>query len=266
MEIKNIANWDEYEKFVEETRASIEAIKDSTDSYVSDMFFRGQKNSDWKLETTLERFNEHNTSLDEYYRLLLRVKPAIESFTDKEFVFSYENEYEKGMHTRDGKGFKIGQLEFMSHLRHNGFPSPLLDWSLSPYVALFFAFNESNESDSVAVFIYIEHCGNGKGGIVGNPEITNIGRYFKTHKRHFLQQSEYTYCLSRHGDDWVYCSHEDAFVNGDEDQDRLIKIIIPGTEKKNILKKLDQMNINSYSLFGSEECLMQTLAFRERSN
>jgi hypothetical protein len=264
METKNIPNWNDYELFIEETRNSLSLIKDSSGSYVSDLFFRGQNNSDWKLETTLERFNSIETELGEYCRLLLRVKPAIECFTEKEFEFAYENELEEDLHTKDGRGFRIGQFEFMSHLRHNGFPSPLLDWTLSPYVALFFAFNNANENDSVAVFIYIEHCGSGKGGVVGAPEIINRGRYIKTHKRHFLQQSEYTYCVIKKGNDWFYCSHEEAFNQARTSQDRLIKVIIPGSEKQNILKKLDEMNINAYSLFGTEDCLMQTLAFREK--
>lgn len=31
---------------------------------------------------------------------------------------------------------------FMTRLRHHGFPSPLLDWPQSPYIAAFFAFNK----------------------------------------------------------------------------------------------------------------------------
>jgi len=30
----------------------------------------------------------------------------------------------------------------MTRLRHHGFPSPLLDWPQSPYIAAFFAFNK----------------------------------------------------------------------------------------------------------------------------
>jgi hypothetical protein len=32
--------------------------------------------------------------------------------------------------------------DFMTRLRHHGFPSPLLDWPQSPYTAAFFAFNK----------------------------------------------------------------------------------------------------------------------------
>src|SRR5579871_975887 len=32
--------------------------------------------------------------------------------------------------------------DYMAYLRHHGFPSPLLDWTRSPYVAAFFAFRD----------------------------------------------------------------------------------------------------------------------------
>ena len=165
----------------------------------------------------------------------------------------------------DNDDFKEGQYEFMSHLRHHGFPSPLLDWSLSPYVALFFALNNSNKMDSAAVYAYIEYQGEGKGGTVGSPQIVTIDRYIETHKRHFMQQSEYTFCVKRENEDWYYCSHEDAFGKSYLNQDKLVKLIISRNAKEEFLKHLDQMNINAYSLFASEEHLMQTLAFREKN-
>jgi hypothetical protein len=46
-------------------------------------------------------------------------------------------------------------------------------------------------------------------------------------------------------------------------QDSLTKYLIPTTERAKILEKLHFMNINSYSLFGDEEGLMEELAYQE---
>ena len=43
----------------------------------------------------------------------------------------------------------------------------------------------------------------------------------------------------------------------------LTKFTIPRTERPKVLERLSFMNINSYSLFGNEEGLMETLAYKE---
>ena len=102
-----------------------------------------------------------------------------------------------------------------------------------------------------------------KGGCPNDATIVGCGPTIKTHKRHFLQQAQYTYCKKPVGDEYVYCNHEEAFNRDDPEQDILKKFIIPKTERSKVLKKLNMMNINAYSLFGSEESLLETLAYQE---
>ena len=93
-----------------------------------------------------------------------------------------------------------------------------------------------------------------------------IDRNGKTHRRHFLQQSNYTVSLVDRESEFHYASHEEAFNNfnnSDVGQAIKVKIILPATEQSSFLEKLQLMNINAFSLFGSEESLMSTLAFRE---
>jgi len=47
------------------------------------------------------------------------------------------------------------------------------------------------------------------------------------------------------------------------DQNDLRKLIIPGSLRLEILDRLDHMNINGYTLFNSEDGLMEALSFRE---
>ena len=46
-------------------------------------------------------------------------------------------------------------------------------------------------------------------------------------------------------------------------QDVLWKFNIPWSERMRVLRLLDAYNLNAFSLFESEECLMETLAIRE---
>jgi hypothetical protein len=47
------------------------------------------------------------------------------------------------------------------------------------------------------------------------------------------------------------------------EQDSIWKINIPASEKDKVLAFLDRFNLNAYSLFGTEEGLLELLAFRE---
>jgi len=116
----------------------------------------------------------------------------------------------------------------------------------------------------VAIYSLVEYYGEGKEGWGDEAIIVGIGPYVRTHERHFIQQSEYTYCTKRlPGGKYVYCSHEEAFKRNDDQQDVLTKFIIPKTERSKVLYKLHMMNITAYSLFGSEESLLETLAYKE---
>ena len=154
--------------------------------------------------------------------------------------------------------------EFMTYLRHYGFPSPLLDWSESPYIATYFAFRElpKEKTESVSIFAYLEHSGI-KFAWGTEPNIKVLGPYMRTDKRHFLQQSYYTVCTEGEKDQARYVSHEKVFSQANKRQDHLWKFNITASERVKVLKKLDMYNINAYSLFGSEESLMETEFIRE---
>ena len=63
---------------------------------------------------------------------------------------------------------------------------------------------------------------------------------------------------------WVYDSHQEAFENvRSKKQDYLWKFEIPSTERDVVLRLLNDYNLNAFSLFGSEEGLLETMWFRE---
>ena len=116
--------------------------------------------------------------------------------------------------------------------------------------------------DKVAIYFYVEHfesreCFDGEA-----PTIYGLGPYAVTHKRHYAQQCEYSICQRRiDGSRDEYSSHETAvFAGNTAGQGPVTKYVLPASEREKVLKVLQHMNITAFSLFGSEESLMETLA------
>jgi hypothetical protein len=234
----------------------------------SEILFRGQANAEWGLETTLERFNSSRiVTTNKYNSYLARAKPAVETITGKIWPFESRNETpDLGLIDWSPQNY-----EFMVYARHHGYPSPLLDWTRSPYIALYFAFANSLPSKDVAIFAYCSMPQGMKGGgwttddtLVNPPVIRELGPFATTHPRQFPQQSRYTICTQiRKGSDREYCSHELVFQNAREGQDLMYKYILSASLRFDLLDRLDHMNINGFTLFNSEDGLMSALAFRE---
>lgn len=253
----------------EECVAKVAGIKQDHPDNADTVCFRGQSDSSWPLTTTLERRNENRSyTFLEYYRLMLRTKPEIEStFGERWEIPSFED-FNEWSRSWDHKHYTFMAYEFLAHLRHNGFPSPLLDWSSSLYVAAYFAFTSAALND-VAIYAYLEMPNRMKGSSSDQPAIRALGPIVRTNRRHFRQQSRYTICAQYDADtfdghkSWRFVPHQEVFNQAPTRQDLLWKIVIPASERMKVLSHLDEFSLNAFSLFGSEESLMETLAFRE---
>ncbi len=121
----------------------------------SSLVFRGQPNSSWGLSTTLER-EQGRTLFKNYYRIISRIKPQIESLTSYRWDIPEYPEIER-LCTRYEEldlalwSGRCPAYDYMVHLRHHGFPSPLLDWTRSLYVAAHFAFSKAKAKEVSAV-------------------------------------------------------------------------------------------------------------------
>jgi hypothetical protein len=154
--------------------------------------------------------------------------------------------------------------EQMAMLRHHGAPSPLLDWSYSPYVAAYFAFAPpvAAKTKSVAVFVFREFAGKGKGYEGDKSHIGVIGRWIAVHSRHIRQQSTYTLCVRNVDGEVVFASHEipeDAKAFKFLNFDQITKFEIPISERDAALEALTLMNVTEYSLFETPDALVRTV-------
>ena len=264
------------------------------------LLFRGQDDATWPLTTTLERAGEENMCLTAYYEAIRRASSEIETHTEIDYGLPSYNKMDLSL--RDcGAGpralLDMPVYRYMLYLRHHGFPSPLLDWTRSPYVAAYFAFYRVPRKPSsatfkcpvcgqkstakldatvccgkcaipmgknerkVSIYVFSETPEDFKEEKENQSRIIRCGPFVRTHRRHFLQQSEYSICVV-HDTVCRFAPHEEVFGRNNPHQDILTKINIPSTERLKVLKLLDDHNLNAFSLFASEESLVETVALR----
>jgi FRG domain len=233
----------------------------------SPLLFRGLGNSAWPLTTTLERAGKQDMRFADYYRLIATaIRPALETFTGVDWsVPDFGPEVEELLKSPDVfHYFPTAPLyRYMVYLRHHGFPSPLLDWSHSPYIAAFFAFKDLLEGvEKKSIYVFCDMPKGFKAWSNNEPRVHRLGPYIRSHKRHFRQQADYTICGVQK-ETWHFHPHENVFALDNTDQDFLWKFTLPSSERIGVLKVLNDYNVNAFSLFDSEESLMETLWLRE---
>ena len=256
MQTRDLNSWEEFEE------QANEILKKKKHSFYP--LFRGHEDSKWLLKSTLYRLTS-DIRIDEYCEAIKLSNTEIKSFINKYHDIETEMDAFLKKIKKEVKIYEYGNLlVYMTYLRHNGYPSPLLDWTQSFYKAAFFAFRNlcSPVDQRVAIFCYISNGHYERSGY--NIGLWSIGHNIDTDQKHLLQQSEYTYCFKINEKKEVFFASHEAFFKNSSNQDahKIIKFTLPLTERLKVLKKLDLMNVNAYSLFNTEQSLMDTLAFR----
>lgn len=190
------------------------------------ILFRGQSDSNWKLIPKCGR--EEFSAIDDstyFYHWKRRAK----AFLDKE-IFT--------------------DLELLTIAQHTGLATRLLDWTLNPLVALFFASDSNNDKDG-AVFCYTTEENDLDRNIIDPFKVTNkfsviqpttpINRVANQHSYFTLQKSP------------------KETVESLLDKKKLEKLIIPKELKTETLNMLNQYGINNLSIYPDLEGLSKHL-------
>jgi hypothetical protein len=251
MEIIEIKDWSHFSTIAE---------KQSSMGPEGPNVFRGQENAEWPLRPSLTRLLlEQGVDLN---RGLELEKKALRKFQERAHLAA--------AFCRDLKRDDI--LSWWEIMQHYRAPTRLLDWTKSPYIALYYAVeNIGNTEIDGAFFIFdVGHLNfvtriRGKAGgperfplrqieksLVGEeyePYLDVIGSPRPTN-RMVTQQSSFSICTElledhdKFADKIVFDG-----VHGGEGHSIFAKYIIKGNLKPSFLANLDMMNITANALF-----------------
>ncbi|WP_330213033.1 FRG domain-containing protein [Pseudomonas sp. Z18(2022)] len=201
--------------------------------------YRGHGNSDWKLEPTIDRLIKSPTSPDREEHLTR---------------FKFETRGRRGPNPikldDDNDWWALGQ--------HHGLATPLLDWTESPFVALFFAANAANNDNTKCYTVFAiaqSSIDSINEKINSDPSIPLVNRRKQTIKIVRPLSDENKRLVSQRGlftrdpnnvdiETWIY-THTDRKAR----DIRLIKIKIPTEGAEECLRYLNRMNISHSTLF-----------------
>ena len=211
------------------------------------LIFRGQSDCRWTLETTLERRGRMGQiKCADYFALAESIREEVERESKKSFNIPAKRIAEKLRSRKHMQTALLGQddglvglMNYWIHLRHHGFPSPLLDWTLSLDAAAYFAFHGASDRgiETVSIYAYCEMPKGVKGHWGADPAIWNVSHAISPLRRHREQEAQYTLCCVPFSEQCSFTLHQETLNLAPRCQDCLVKFELPSQLGSDLLKK-----------------------------
>lgn len=233
----SISSWLDFLEFVERTKVHKDELV---------WYFRGQAQVGWGLTPSLIRhFGDAKLEREKAH--------GIERGIYRHFLSQAH------LYLKPGILMKLTEIiGWWIVMQRYSCPTRLLDWTQSPYVALYFAVEQSADRDG-ALWAFpappLETLMTKQHGVLRHEDEEIFTGTFEAvypilstlhTERSIAQQSTFTICTDIFGDHGEIISK--AFA-GQEDRYPLHKIVIPSSLKHEFLSRLRVMNITASSLF-----------------
>lgn len=212
------------------------------------MIYRGQANYDWPLVSTLDRLEAQYPKRKGVSGLPPKYFDC-PPFTEEQHLRAFR----KTIASRRGPNApKLDDDALWTLGQHHGLKTPMLDWTRSPFIGLFFAFEE--ESCTLLSGSCSEPAYRGvymlSTSTIESPELDDTSKVRlvtseKDANYRLISQAAHLIRMPRQTDLEGYVSKH---FTGD-DRAILTKIKIPNEDRHGCLIALDKMNINHATLF-----------------
>lgn len=265
--------WDRRSVIVESLQKFVEVVRPmspgSGAAQSGEYWFRGQTNAEWGLQPSFLRMTQH---IEEQPEEALRLEDAARhEFMSKAHLFIDSN--------------SMGKVKtvpcWWALMQHHGAPTRLLDWSVSPYVAAYFAAHQDGSHSDGAVWCFchkrlrrafVSEYGDEPPDLTrtededpavkqlhaalrdpgGKPSVVPLEFKFFSSPRMAEQQGRFTMCLR--------VDQDHTCIAAKIHRTFLTKLIIPHKRKPDFLAELRRMNITAAALFPGVDGLGRSIA------